>query len=81
MYPGTVFLKLDGVHNFLTTGTIRDIDIIVLLSFFLIGSVIKVCMVLGYFCDCFARRHGVNGSLYQELDLMGLNDFQMVNIS
>ena len=81
MYPGTIYLKLDGVYSFLSTGTNRDIDIIVFLSFFSTGGVIKVCIILGHFCDGFARRHGVNGSLYQELDLMGLNDFQRINIS
>ena len=42
MFPGTVYLKLDGVYSFLSTGTIRDIDIFVLLSFFSIGGVIKI---------------------------------------
>jgi hypothetical protein len=63
MYPGTVYRKVDGVYSFLSTGTTRDIDIFVLLSFFLLSDAVKVFKILGYFGDGFARRHRINGSL------------------
>jgi len=46
MYPGTVYRKVDGVYSFLSTGTTRDIDIFVLLSFFLLSDAVKVFKIL-----------------------------------
>ena len=63
MYSGTVYRKVDGIYSFLSAGTTRDIDIFVSLSFLSLIGAIKVFINLGHFCDGFARRHRVNGSL------------------
>lgn len=75
------YCKLDGLYSFVSTGTTRDTDILVLLFFFSFSETIEVFIILGYFGGSFAQKHKINGNLFRELDLMELRDHLSFNIT